>query len=93
MNYKLKEAGVLWFQDGAFVPNDSANHDWQEYQKWLDKGNVPLPADLSPASFTAAEQAEAEILRNPAILGFVRTVAEARGVTEQQMIDAIKAKL
>lgn len=30
--------------DCAFIPNDSNNHDWLEYQEWLAQGNVPLPA-------------------------------------------------
>lgn len=31
--------------DNAFIPFDPANTDYQEYLKWLDAGNVPLPAD------------------------------------------------
>jgi hypothetical protein len=29
--------------DGAFVPNDPDNIDWQAYQAWLAKGNEPTP--------------------------------------------------
>ena len=36
---------VVLRQDGASIPFDEANTDYQKYLEWLAEGNEPLPAD------------------------------------------------
>jgi len=31
--------------DNAFIPLDPANMDYQEFLRWKEEGNEPLPAD------------------------------------------------
>ena len=51
--YKLQKnsygetASVFRTTDGACIPFDPDNTDYQAYLKWLDEGNTPLPADES----------------------------------------------
>ena len=46
-NYKLTQNGqsVQRQSDKAFIPFDPANTDYQEYLRWLEQGNQPLPAN------------------------------------------------
>jgi hypothetical protein len=36
---------VKRMSDGAFIPCDLANRDYQEYLEWIKAGNTPLPAE------------------------------------------------
>lgn len=50
MSYKLTQSSfIIRTTDGAFIPADPANTDWQQYQQWLSEGNIPEPADPIPA--------------------------------------------
>ena len=41
-DYKLVENSEMIYRklDGAFIPPDSSNIDYQEYLEWVDAGNT-----------------------------------------------------
>jgi hypothetical protein len=48
-HYKItQENTILRLSDNAFIPPDPANTDYQQYLKWLEEGNTPLPPDPIP---------------------------------------------
>ena len=40
-----KSNQILRTTDGAFIPMDEANTDYQVYLEWVAQGNTPLPAE------------------------------------------------
>ena len=36
---------IIRLNDGAVIPFDPANTDYQSYLKWVSEGNTPLPAE------------------------------------------------
>ena len=47
-SYFGKNVGVTRLSDGASIPFDPANTDYQAYLKWLSEVNEPLPPDALP---------------------------------------------
>jgi hypothetical protein len=54
MNYTYKRffqpdgitlADAVKRSDGAFIPFDPVNRDYQEFLRWCEAGNEPLPPD------------------------------------------------
>jgi len=57
--YKLlPSGGVKNLDTGEFIPNDSGNRHWQEYQEWVNESNTPELVETSEEE-QARLQAEA----------------------------------
>ena len=45
VSFKGVMQAVVLREDGANIPFDPANTDYQAYLKWLEEGNTPEPAE------------------------------------------------
>lgn len=81
-DYQLLPNGILRLSDGASIPLDPTNIDFQVYLEWLAAGNTPDPTPVPPppsiipvaefwARFFPAEQVaiQTAAVSNPAIAG------------------------
>ena len=55
---------VIRTEDGACIPNDPANRDWMDYQKWLEDGGVPDPYVEPPPPPPPEPSQEDQVLFN-----------------------------
>lgn len=44
--------GVQRISDGAFIPADPHNRDWQDVEAWIADGNMPYPPVIVPSTRT-----------------------------------------
>lgn len=49
MNNKHHDAMIVRDEDGAHIPFDEGNRDYQEYMAWVDEGNEPALAEQPPS--------------------------------------------
>ena len=97
MTYSLDSPlfqGVTRDADGASIPVDPRNTDWQAYQAWLAAGNAPNPAPIPPADVPTCLlwQLEATCNDPPASLGFTPpTWPQVRAVVAAQNSAALTA--
>ena len=85
--YKITNIGVRRI-DGAEIPSDPANRDWQEYLRWLAQGNTPLPADPPP---TPLDYSNSDNL-DRTLKALALCIAQVGGLTAAQMRAMFKQK-
>lgn len=90
MNYKLLSWGVLRLDDGANIPNDIRNTDWQAYQSWLLAGNAPVAQDAAPLPTNPINDA---MLSDPAYSALVKAMAAHFQLTVAQIVAMITAQV
>lgn len=71
MYKRTSSESVIRLCDGAFIPADPANSDFQTYLAWVEEGNVPLPADSLPERAPNPSIVD-QVLADPAALAALK---------------------
>lgn len=90
--YTLTAAGgVVRGSDGAYIPNDPGNADWQQYEIWLAAGNTPTP--YTPPTPAAPQSiSRRQFFQQLAVQGII-TQAEALAAVQTGAIPSEMATL
>jgi hypothetical protein len=82
-DYQLTANANVIFRsaDGAHIPNDPNNRDWQDYQTWVASGNTADPyVPPAPPPVTTVSQRQARIaLSRAGLLPQVESAVQAAG--------------
>lgn len=75
MSYTLvyNSTSVVRDEDGATIPADPTNSDFQHYQDWLKAGNTPNPATAPPAPVPSCQLWQLQAVLTPAQWSAVQT--------------------
>lgn len=58
----LSEGGIRRLADGACIPTDPRNADYQQYLGWVAAGNTPTPADPPPVIYDGETRISSKIV-------------------------------
>ncbi len=89
-DYKLTRSGIQRLADGANIPIDFNNRDYQSFLAWKNAGNVPEPASILMEIPVSLEVAA----KTPTVFdALVQVLAAHFGISVDQLMNEIKAQV